>query len=91
MRYMLCRNRVGDFARWKAIFSSHQKAHQNAGLRLMKLWRDLQDTNNVFFLFELESLEKAQEFISDPAATEAAKASGVIEGEYHILADAGGY
>ena len=30
MTYMLCRNRVKDFARWKAVFSSHADAHREA-------------------------------------------------------------
>ena len=49
MSYMLCRNRVADFARWKEVFASHQEAHRNAGLRLTKLWRSLEQPNNVFF------------------------------------------
>jgi len=89
--HMLCRNRVGDYSAWKAVFASHAEAHRNAGLRLVKLWRTVADPNTVFFLFEVESPEKARQFISDPDAAAAAKASGVIEGEYHFLEDAGGY
>ena len=68
MVVMLCRNRVADFAKWKAVFASHASAHREAGLRLMNLWRGLEDPNNVFFLFEVTSLDKARAFISNPAA-----------------------
>jgi hypothetical protein len=91
MTYMLCRNRIADFARWKAIFASHQAAHQQAGLRLLHIWRPLDEPNNVFFLFEVASPNKAREFIADPDAANAAEASGVIDGEYHFVDDAGGY
>jgi hypothetical protein len=47
--------------------------------------------NNVFFLFEVASIEKARQFIGDPEAAKAAEASGVIDGEYHFVEDAGGY
>ena len=91
MTYMLCRNRVADFSRWKAIFASHQAAHQQAGLRLVHIWRKLEEPNDVFFLFEVASLDKAREFIANPEAANAAEASGVIDGEYHFVNDAGGY
>jgi len=91
MTYMLCRNRVADFARWKAVFASHQATHQKVGLRLMKLWQSLDQPSNVFFLFEVANVEKAREFISTPEAAKAGETSGLIDGEYHFLQDAGGY
>ena len=91
MLVMLCRNRVADFAKWKAVFASHAQAHRQAGLRLTNVWRGLEDPNNVFFLFEVTSLDKARAFISNPAAAEAGKASGVLDGEYHFLESSKGY
>jgi hypothetical protein len=91
MTYMLCRNRVADFKRWKAVFASHESAHRAAGLRLVSVWRTVGGPNNVFFLFEVSSVDKAREFISHPEAAKAGEASGVIDGEYHFVEDAGGY
>jgi hypothetical protein len=82
MIYMLCRNRVADFSRWKAVFASHETAHRNAGLRLVQIWRAVADPNNVFFMFEVASIAKARE---------AGQASGVIDGEYHFVEDGGAY
>ena len=91
MTYMLCRNRVADYSRWKAVFASHKNAHEDAGLRLIALWRSVEEANNIFILFEVASLEQARQFIRDPEAAKAGAASGVIDGEYHFLEDAGGY
>ena len=91
MTHLLCRNRVADFPRWKAVFASHQAAHQTAGLRLASIWRGLTEPNNIFFLFEVASMEKARAFIADPEAAKAAEVSGVIDGEYHFVEDAGRY
>jgi hypothetical protein len=91
MIYMLCRNRVADFPKWRAVFASHQAAHRNAGLQLVDLWRGVEEPNNIFFLFEVASMDKAREFIGNPEAAKAAQASGVIDGEYHFIEDAGGY
>jgi hypothetical protein len=39
----------------------------------------------------IRSLEMARNFISNPEAAKAAAASGVLDGEYHFVEDAGGY
>lgn len=91
MTYMLCRNRVADFSRWKAIFASHAAAHRGAGLRLINIWRSLKEPNDIFFMFAVASMDKAREFISNPEAAKAGEASGVLDGEYHFVEDAGGY
>ena len=57
----------------------------------MNLWRGLEEPSNVFFLFEVTSLDKARAFIGNPAAAEAGKASGVLDGEYHFLESSAGY
>ncbi len=91
MTHMLCRNRVADFLRWKAVFASHETAHLEAGLRLVSIWRTVEEPNNVFFMFEVAAVEKAREFIVNPEAAKAGETSGVIDGEYHFVQDAGGY
>lgn len=89
--HLLCRNRVADFRKWKAVFDSHASAQREAGLRLVHLWRDVDEPNNVFFLFEVDDEKKARAFLNDPAAAEAGRASGVLDGEYHFLGnDTGG-
>ena len=85
MTYMLCRNRVGDYAKWKAVFDSHTEAHQAAGLQLVEMWRGVEDPNNVFFLFKVGDVDRARDFVSDPEAAEAGEVSGVIDGEIHFV------
>jgi hypothetical protein len=60
-------------------------------LHLVRIWRALNDPNNVFFLFEVASTRKAREFISKSGAAKAGESSGVLGGEYHFVEDAGGY
>jgi hypothetical protein len=91
MMSLLCRNRVSDFSKWKAVFTSHAQAHRDAGLQLRNLWRAAEDPNNVFFLFEVTDAGLARAFISIPAAAQAADASGVLEGEYHFIESVAAY
>ena len=85
MTVMLCRNRVVDFEKWKTVFDSNPHALRDSGLRLMNLWRELEDPNNVFFLFEVTDIDKARAFISDPKGAEIGRKSGVLDGECHFL------
>ncbi len=91
MTYMLCRNRVSDYSNWKAVFDSNAEAGRDAGLQLVNLWRSVDDPNNVFFMFEIANIDSARAFISNPAAEEAGKASGVVDGECHFVESAPGY
>jgi len=91
MLVLMCRNRVADFSKWEQVFDSHAAAHRAAGLGLRGVWREIENPNNVFFTFEVEDLEKARAFISDPAAAQAGKDSGVQDGEYHFVESSAGY
>ena len=85
MLIMVCRNRVVDFAAWRGVFESHASAHRAAGMQLRTLARELAEPNNVFFTFEIETVERAKAFIDAPNAADAGAASGVIDGEYHFV------
>ena len=84
MIVMLCRNRVRDFDEWKEVFDSHLEAQGDAGLRLIDMWRDVEDPNNVFFTFEVLDIGRARAFVSAPEAADAGESSGVLDGEIHF-------
>jgi hypothetical protein len=85
MYHLLCRNRVEDYSRWRRVFDSHASAHRAGGLELTDLRQDMTDPNAVVFLFTVRNLERARAFITDPAAAEAGRAAGVLDGEVHFL------
>src|SRR3970040_2388876 len=66
MQCMLCRNRVRDYEVWKRIFDSHASAHRAAGMNLVRLWRVVDESNNIFFLFEISDIERAKLYVSMP-------------------------
>ena len=84
--FMLCRNRVKDFTKWKAIFDTHRTvAHGQSGLRLTHMWREVDDPNNVFFIFAVEDRSRAEAFVNDPEAAKTGEIAGVIDGETHFV------
>jgi hypothetical protein len=91
MLTMVCRNRVEDFATWYRAFQAHEAAHKAAGLTLLHIGHSIDNGNQVFFVFEVASLDKARSFIGSPDADETGRAAGVIEGEYHFVESRPGY
>ena len=83
--FLYCRNLVEDSSRWKSFFDSHASAHRETGRRLVNDWRAVREPNNVFFHFEIDSIEAARRFIENPAAAEPGSESGVLDGEYYFL------
>lgn len=88
MTYMLSRNRVEDFDRWKRVFDAHAEAHRAAGLRLVHLWKTVSDPNDFFFLMAVEDIARAQAFIDAPESARAGEEAGVLAGNYHFIESA---
>src|SRR5262245_56281847 len=91
MNYMLCRNRVRNFDHWKSVFDSHAEAHEAAGLKLVHLWYELNSPRNVFFLFEVDNVERARAFLESADASAAERESGLIEGDVRFFSPSLGY
>ena len=91
MNYMLCRNRVRNFDQWKGVFDTHADAHRAAGLKLVHLWYELNNPRNIFFLFEVEDVERARAFLEAADATKAEHESGLIEGDFRFFGQSMGY
>jgi len=91
MNYMLCRNRVRNFDQWKGVFDTHADAHRAAGLKLVHLWYELNNPRNIFFLFEVEDVERARAFLENADATKAEHESGLIEGDFRFFGQSMGY
>ena len=89
MVYLLVRNRVEDYDRWKAVFDANLEAGLAAGLTLRHLWRKLDDPEDVYFVLEVRDRAAAEAYMSTPESAESGRVSGVIDGEYHFLMDSG--
>jgi len=89
MTYLLCRNRVLDYARWRTVFEAQNADARSGALRLVSLWRGVEEPADVFFLFEVESVEAAEAFMNAPESAVAGEAAGVVEGEFHFVEEIG--
>ncbi len=78
---LLCRNLVKDFDKWYEVFQSHAVSHEISGIEALKIWTNMDNPNDVFFLFKVHDRSKAEAFMNSPEAEEAGRIAGVIEGE----------
>ena len=91
MNYLLCRNRVRDFDQWKRVFDSHADIHRAAGLKLAHLWHEVDSPRHVFFLFEVDDVERARAFLDKSSASAAEHDAGLIEGDFRFFGESLGY
>ncbi len=82
---LLCRNDTKDFAAWKREFDADAEDHRAAGLTLLQMWRDADDRNRVFFLFDVNVEDKARAFVDNPRARARADKSGVTDAACYFL------
>ncbi len=77
MPHLLVMHGVENFERWFSVFQSQEDAHEQYGLKLEMLMRDIDKPNVVVFMFEVDSIAKAQEFMSRPGTENIAAEAGV--------------
>ncbi len=82
---LLVRNKVKDFSKWYAYFKENSVAAAEQGLTLAALWQTVDDPNDVFFLLDVEDVDRANAFMARPESQEIGIKSGVIDGEFHYL------
>jgi len=81
--YVIVQHRVRDYDAWKPAFEEHGSVRQRHGATGHRLYRDLDDPNNVTVINEFPTREQSEAFASDPSLREAMERGGVI-GEPHI-------
>ena len=82
---LLVRNKVKDFANWYTYFEADSAVAAKYGLTFARLWQKADDPNDVFFLLDVEDIDRANAFMARPGAEEIGVKAGVIDGEVHFL------
>ena len=77
MPHLLVKHGVLDFDRWNKVCAAQKEAHEEHGMKLEWLMRDVDDPNMVVFMFEVESVAKAEEFMNRTGTENIAEEAGV--------------
>jgi len=73
MSYIIGRFKT-DLDKWKEVIESDKKAHNDAGLHFQRVWRNIDDPKEIFFLFEVDDVSKARGFLQNAGALDKDKA-----------------
>jgi hypothetical protein len=66
-----------DFGKWKSAIPAHQEDRAAAGLKDLKLWYNINDSNEIVVLFEISDVEKARVFVESKDLKDRMTAAGV--------------
>lgn len=86
--YVLVRHKVRDYTTWKPVYDADLPNRVKADLTEKHLLRGIDDTNEIFILFEAGDLSLAKGFVESPALRETMEKAGVIgRPDVHFLSD----
>ena len=72
MHYILGRHKVDDIEAWKRVIAADRQKHLAMGLHFEEVWNNVDDPREIFFIFEVDNLDKAREGL---------KAAGALDPE----------
>ena len=79
MPYLLIRQKVKDYKRWKSHFDEHAPTRKASGSKKGRLYRNSENPNEVIALFEWEGLALARRFSQSENLRAVMQEAGVIE------------
>jgi hypothetical protein len=86
---LLVHNKVEDFERWKRVFDANLDPPRDAGLRLSRMWRSVDDPDEVYFVLEVEDRGRAEAFMQAPESAATGVEAGVIDGAAYFVTRVG--
>jgi hypothetical protein len=78
MTYLLIKNQVRDFAQWEAEYNTHEEKRREASLEDQLILRNSENPNEIFLLFKVGNIEKAQQFIQSDELKQAMEKAGTV-------------
>ncbi len=86
MPFILVNHKVKDFNAWKPFFEGDEGEQVKNGIVVNKLFRSVEDPNDVHILFEFSDAVNVQKFFMDPRLKTLMQKAGVLnEPIVHIL------
>ena len=82
---LLVRNRVADFKTWLEAFDADRERAAGFGLAPAGIWQSKDDPNEVFFLLDVEDVDRADAFMAQPESRAVGQKAGVIDGDFHYI------
>lgn len=81
---LIAHRKVKDYDAWRAVFDDDAESRGKAGMTLMQLWREADDTTRVWMLFEVSDRAMASEYLEGLGQIHAQQ-GGTTEAGHHFL------
>jgi heme-degrading monooxygenase HmoA len=79
MAGMLVRHKLADFDKWYPVYAAHAETRKASGSKGAHLYRNSENPNEAFLLFEWDSVENAKAFASSEELQTTMHNAGVLE------------
>ncbi len=78
MVHVLLNHKVRDYDHWKPYFDKDAVNRLKAGIRVAKLFRSMEDPNDISILFTVDNIESFNNFLKSPDLKKIMEEGGVI-------------
>jgi len=78
MSYIIAKHKVNDYKTWKKGFDSALSMRKAGGEKSFQIFRVDNDQNDIFLLFEWDSLRNAKNYFEAPELQKAMQQAGVL-------------
>jgi heme-degrading monooxygenase HmoA len=79
MVYVFARHKVEDYSTWKSTFDEFINKRRAGGEKSFQILHQNNDSNNLFLVFEWDSLDNARKFMSSEELKNTMRKAGVME------------
>ena len=78
MAYLMVKQTVEDYAKWKPAFDEHGSTRKAAGSKGAQVFQSVDEPNEVTVLLEWDSVENARKFSESTSLREVMQKAGVL-------------
>lgn len=78
MAHILVHHKVEEYNKWEKVFDAHSSFRTENGSVSEKVFRNAEDSNDVFVLLEFQSIASGKNFAQSEGLKDAMKDAGVV-------------
>jgi quinol monooxygenase YgiN len=75
---VIVQHRVRDFDAWLPLFKEHRAVREQYGCRSHRVYRGLEEPNEITIVLDFPTRERAEAFYQEPSLREAMERGGVV-------------
>ncbi len=79
MPYLIVRHKVADYDKWKTVFDADSARRKASGSQGGRLFRNTNNPNETFIMFQWDTLERAAEFAQSDDLRQVVQRAGIVD------------